>query len=66
MNEASVINIGLQLVNRIESLHSIGYCHGNICPSSIYLGGKNESQVILADFYHSKKYESDTTCLENY
>jgi tRNA A-37 threonylcarbamoyl transferase component Bud32 len=56
MNEASIINIGLQLINRIESLHGLGYCHGNICPSSIYFGGKQKTQIILADFYHSEKY----------
>ena len=32
MNEASIINIGLQIVNRIEKLHDLGYTHGNICP----------------------------------
>ena len=39
MNEASIINIGLQIVNRIEQLHNLGYTHGNICPSTIYFGG---------------------------
>ena len=60
MNEASIINIGLQLLNRIESLHALGYCHGNICPSSIYFCGKQKTQVILADFHHSKKYRTSS------
>ena len=41
MNQASALNIGMQLVNRIESLHSTGFYHGNICPSSIYFSGKD-------------------------
>ena len=41
MNEASIFNIGFQLVNRIEILHNLGYCHGNISPSSIYFSGED-------------------------
>jgi serine/threonine protein kinase len=56
MNEASIINIGLQIVNRIEKLHDLGYTHGNICPSTIYFGGRDLKQIFIADFNHSRKF----------
>ena len=56
MNEASIINIGLQIVNRLEKLHDLGYTHGNVCPSTIYFGGRDLKRLFIADFNHSRKF----------
>jgi casein kinase 1 alpha len=65
MNEASIINIGLQIVNRIEKLHDLGYTHGNICPSTIYFGGRDLKQLFIADFNHSRKFYNDPIWLKS-
>ncbi|CDW71500.1 serine threonine protein kinase [Stylonychia lemnae] len=56
-----VCEIGIQLVNQIEQLHSIGYVHRDIKPENILLIKKAEiltssPQLSIVDFGASRKY----------
>ncbi len=35
VNDVQAIDYTIQLVNRLEKLHSLGYVHGNVCPEAI-------------------------------
>lgn len=52
-----VIMIGIQLLDRIKTLHSIGYVHGDIKPSNIMFGKeKNKNNTLyLVDYGLCKK-----------
>ncbi len=60
MNEACIYQVITQLLSRVEDIHKIFRCHGNICPSSIYFGLAERQQVFLADFYYSNTLECDS------
>ena len=61
-NISTVANIGIQLLNAIESLHNQGILHCDIKPSNIgyglYENGKiiKDNEIILLDFGYSMKY----------
>ena len=57
LNQASILNIGIQLVNRIESLHKLGFYHGNLNPSSIFFKGKDG--VFIGNFHFSGKVNNN-------
>lgn len=47
--------IGLQIIDRIEALHKIGYLHRDIKPDNMAIGMKDKSKTIyLIDFGLSK------------
>ena len=48
--------IGLQLIDRLEALHKIGYIHRDIKPDNLAIGLKEKNKIIyLIDFGLSKK-----------
>lgn len=55
MNKITAFDLTIQIVNRLEKLHSIGYVHGNICPESIRFDSSDQKRVILSDFYFARK-----------
>lgn len=47
----TVLMIGLQTIDRIEALHTIGYVHRDIKPDNLAIGTKERDNVIyLLDF----------------
>jgi casein kinase 1 len=53
----TVLMVGLQVLNRIESLHSIGIIHRDIKPDNFLVGtGPTQSSIFMIDFGLSKRY----------
>ena len=51
--------IGLQAIDRIEALHTIGFLHRDIKPENLTIGlGHNSSIIYLIDFGLAKKIDS--------
>ena len=61
----TVVQIGLQLIDRFKDLHKLGYIYCDLKPENILLGNNNvrsleNSIIYLIDFCISKSYlESD-------
>ena len=53
--------ISLQIIERIQWVHSKGFIHGNIEPGNFLIGRKDKNMIYLIDFGLSKKYRADKT-----
>ena len=56
-----VCSIVYNLVERLETLHSLGFIHGDICPDCLHfiLGAQNETILILSSFGLSSQFLID-------
>ena len=53
--------ISLQIIDRIQWVHSKGFIHGNIEPSNFLIGRKDKNIIYLIDFSKNKRYRDDKT-----
>jgi len=53
----TIFQIGYQMIQRIEYVHSKGYIHRDIKPGNFVIGkGENEKKIYLIDFGLAKRY----------
>lgn len=54
-----VLMIGIQLLRRIKTLHSLGFVHGDIKPANIMFGRGNKKNILfLIDYGLTKKEDT--------
>ena len=53
--------IGIQIIDRIEYVHSKGIIHRDIKPENFTIGYKNDSTIYIIDFGIARKYKSSRT-----
>lgn len=56
----SVLQIGIQMVRRLEQLHKVGYVHADVKPGNMLVGAEDPSKIFLVDFGVSMKYKRST------
>ena len=67
LNFATVQNVGIQMIEQLEKLHSIGYLHRDLKPQNILVGEDNriesQEQLYLIDFGLAINYTKDKKLL---
>ena len=53
-----ICNIGLQILDRLEYIHSKNYIHRDIKPHNFLMGNEYKDRIYMIDFGLSKKYRS--------
>ena len=55
-SKETALEIGIQLLDRIELFHSLGYVHNDLKFENIVVGYDDPSKIYLIDFGLSQKY----------
>ncbi|CCD71052.1 non-specific serine/threonine protein kinase [Caenorhabditis elegans] len=53
------LQIGIQMINAIQQLHSIGFIHRDIKPANFCINLDNPHQLVMVDFGMCRKYLND-------
>ena len=53
---STTLRISLQILEAIESVHSIGFLHRDIKPSNFAIGRTNSRRIYILDFGLARKY----------
>lgn len=55
----SGVQIGIQMVNVVQQLHSVGFIHRDIKPANFCISLENPRQLVMVDFGMCRKYVND-------
>ena len=55
-SDDTILKIGIQLIERLKVLHSIGYIHNDIKLENIVIGGVDNSELYLIDYGLSSRF----------
>lgn len=61
----TVLKMGIQMVDRLEALHSIYFLHRDIKPDNFLVGKSDKGKIFCIDFGLSKSYVSRRNKDEN-
>jgi len=61
LNLKNICMVALQVINRLEYMHSKDYIHKDIKPQNFVIGRKDPHIIYIIDFGISKKYRSSRT-----
>lgn len=53
INEAGACKLLVQVINRLQLLHELGYAHGNVSFDSLCIDEKELPNIFLTDFYYA-------------
>ena len=53
------LKIGIQLIERLKILHSIGWVHNDIKLENIVVGGEDNSEIYLIDYGLASRFQYD-------
>jgi serine/threonine protein kinase len=56
---STALRASLQILDAIQSVHSIGFLHRDIKPSNFAIGMSNVRQIVILDFGLARKYTDD-------
>ena len=65
LSPQKILHIGIQIIKRIQTLHSMFLLHRDIKPSNLLFGtGDNNNKLFLVDFGFTKRYNYDGKHIE--
>ena len=59
LTEASIFNLILQVLDRLQTLHEAGFAHGKVEKQNIFCGVSDPSKIYLANFQNSRNLKQD-------